>query len=67
MIVRHFQMNMSNIIHEVSDMKQIIRRHELTDAEWERVQPCFPERQLGDKGHPRWEPRQMLNGILWIA
>ena len=32
----------SNIAHEVNDMKGIIRRHELTDTEWERVRPYFP-------------------------
>ena len=48
-------------------MKRIIRRYELTDAEWERLQPYFPERQMGDKGRPRREPREMLNGIFWIA
>ena len=48
-------------------MKRIIRRYELTDAEWERLKPYFPERQLGDKGRPRREPREILNGIFWIA
>ena len=48
-------------------MKRIIQRYELTDAEWERLQPYFPERQMGDKGRPRREPREMLNGIFWIA
>ena len=48
-------------------MKRIIRRYELTDAEWERLQPYFPERQMGDKGRPRREAREMLNGIFWIA
>ena len=57
----------SNITREVSDMKRIIRRYELTDAEWERLKPYFPERQLGDKGRPRREPREILNGIFWIA
>ena len=48
-------------------MKRIIRRYELTDAEWERLRPYFPERQMGEKGRTRREPRQMLNGIFWIA
>ena len=59
--------SVSNITHEVSHMKRIIRRYELTDAEWERLQPYFPERQMGDKGRPRREPREMLNGIFWIV
>ena len=58
---------MSNITHDVSQMKWIIRRYELTDNEWERLQPYFPERQKGDKGRPRRELREMLNGIFWIA
>ncbi len=48
-------------------MAQVIRRYELPDAEWERLQPCFPEWQMGDKGRPRRESREILNGIFWIA
>lgn len=48
-------------------MVQVVRRYELTDAEWERLQPYFPERQMGDKGRPRRNPREILNGIFWIA
>ena len=48
-------------------MKRIIRRYELTDAEWERLEPYFSERQIGDKGLPRRESRGMLNGIFGIA
>ena len=48
-------------------MKAVIRRYELTDAEWERLKPYFPDRQAGDKGRPRKDSRQILNGILWIA
>ena len=44
-------------------MKRIIRRYELTDAEWERLQSYFPERQLGDKGRPRRKPREILKEI----
>ena len=48
-------------------MKAVIRRYELTDAEWERLKEYFPDRQAGDKGRPRKDSRQILNGILWIA
>jgi transposase len=48
-------------------MKALIRRYELTDAEWERLQPYFPDRQAGDKGRPRKDSLQILNGILWIV
>ena len=57
----------SNISHEVVNMTQVIRRYELTDAEWERLEPYFPERKAGDRGRPKREPREMLNGIFWIA
>lgn len=48
-------------------MSNIIRRYELTDAEWERLKQYFPERQSSDKGRPRSDPRKILNGIFWIA
>jgi len=43
------------------------RRYEITDAEWERIKEYFPEREAGQKGRPRNDDRQMLNGILWIS
>lgn len=43
------------------------RRYELTDEEWERIRKYFPEREAGQKGRPRNDDRQMLNGVLWIA
>ena len=48
-------------------MTRAIRRYELSDDEWERLRPYFRERQEGDKGRPRREPREMLNGIFWVA
>lgn len=47
--------------------KEINRRYEMTDAEWERLKPYFPDRKSTDKGRPQSEPRKMLNGIFWIA
>ena len=43
------------------------RRYELTDEEWERIREYFPEREAGQKGRPRNDDRQILNGILWIV
>ena len=43
------------------------KRHELTEAEWERLKAYFPEREPGQLGRPRNDDRQMLNGILWIV
>ncbi|MFE3627206.1 IS5 family transposase [Streptomyces goshikiensis] len=39
-----------------------MRRHELSDAEWELVQPLLPRPVLG---RPRLDDRTMLNGIVW--
>ncbi|MEW2373484.1 transposase [Streptomyces sp. NPDC006656] len=40
----------------------VIRRHELSDAEWELVQPLLPRPVLG---RPRLDDRTVLNGIVW--
>jgi transposase len=40
----------------------VIRRHELSDAEWELVQPLLPRPVLG---RPRLDDRMVLNGIVW--
>lgn len=38
------------------------RRHELTDAQWERLQALLPPHK---PGRPRQDDRQVLNAILW--
>jgi len=39
-------------------------RHQLTDEQWERIQPLFP---VGaDTGRPLTDGRTAFNGILWI-
>jgi transposase len=38
------------------------RRHELTDAEWERLRPLLPPHR---GGRARRDDRQVVNGILW--
>ena len=41
-------------------------RHELSDEEWEVIQPLLPPERSGRPGHP-WTPhRRTLNGMLWI-
>ena len=40
------------------------RRHELTDAEWERLAPLLPP-QRPATGRPAKDHRTVLNGILW--
>ena len=48
-------------------MVNVVRRYEITDAEWEQLKQYFPDRQAGERGRPRKDSRQMLNGIVWIA
>lgn len=42
-----------------------MKRHELTDEQWELVHPILPPRKA-KTGRPPSDSRQMLNGILWI-
>lgn len=42
-----------------------MKRHELTDEQWEIIEPILPKRTATTGRRPR-DPRQMLNGILWI-
>ncbi len=41
-----------------------MRRHELTDAQWERLRPLLPPQQPAT-GRPAQDHRTILNGILW--
>src|SRR4051794_5275390 len=39
----------------------------LTDEQWERIAPCFPEHPPSPKGgRPRVPDRDCLEGILWL-
>lgn len=40
----------------------VIRRHELSDAEWGLVEPLLPR---PGTGRPRLDDRTVLNGIVW--
>jgi transposase len=40
----------------------VIRRHELSDAEWDLIRPLLPRPALG---RPRLDDRMILNGIVW--
>jgi transposase len=42
-----------------------MRRHELTDDQWERLAPLLPP-QRPATGRPARDHRTILNGILWI-
>ena len=39
-------------------------RHELSDEQWQRIERLLPPRKR--RGRPRKDPRQMLNGMLWV-
>jgi transposase len=41
-------------------------RYDLTDAQWEKIAPFFPDRyHHGQAGHPFKDHRPLVNGILW--
>ena len=46
-------------------MSPISRRHELTDEQWERLEPLLPP-QKPKTGRPNKDHRTIINGILWI-
>ena len=46
-------------------MTRLANRHELTDAEWERIAPLIPK-PLPGPGRPRRDPREMLDAMLWL-
>jgi transposase len=42
----------------------VLKRHDLTDAEWARLEPLLPDRSPRRGG--RWEDhRVVINGVLW--
>ena len=40
--------------------------YDLTDEQWERIEPLLPPEYTGKKGRPRIDNRTMLNGTLWM-
>lgn len=42
-----------------------MKRHAVTDEQWEVIQPILPKR-TAKTGRPPSDTRLMLNGILWI-
>ncbi len=42
-----------------------MRRHELTDAEWQRLEPLLPPQAR--TGRPPKEHRTIINALLWLA
>jgi len=44
------------------DHGEVIRRHELTDQEWELLAPLIPRAATG---RPRVSDRQVINGMVY--
>ncbi|GAA3945274.1 hypothetical protein GCM10022629_65960 [Amorphoplanes auranticolor] len=42
----------------------VTRRHDLTDAQWAVLAPLLPA-PSGTGRPPKWEKRQLINGIRW--
>ena len=45
----------------------MIKKHELTNEEWEIISKLLPPENTGKKGRPSKNNRNMMNGMLWIA
>ncbi|MEK5029326.1 transposase [Paenibacillus sp. FSL M7-1046] len=43
------------------------RRYELTDEEWNILDPLLPPARKKQGGRPPKDRRQMLNAVLWVA
>jgi transposase len=43
----------------------MVRRHELTDGQWERLRPLLPPQKPPGRGRPAKDHRTVVNGILW--
>jgi transposase len=43
-----------------------MRKHELTDEQWEKLELLLPSQKRGHKGRPAADHRTMINGMLWI-
>ncbi|MBO3676553.1 transposase, partial [Streptomyces sp. NEAU-YJ-81] len=48
--------------HRIVDHGWVIRRHELTDQEWELLAPLVPRAVTG---RPRVSDRQVINGMVY--
>ena len=44
-----------------------MRRYEMKDYEWSRINRYFPEKEAGSPGRPPKPNRLIVNGIVWIA
>ena len=49
------------------NLHTMLRRYELTDEEWLRIEPLLPPENTGKQGRPRKDNRIIMNGIVWLA
>ena len=47
------------------DLGLVVRRHELTDEQWQVIEPLLPV--SGARGRPRVDDRRVINGMLFKA
>ncbi len=45
----------------------MLKRYELTDQEWEQIEPLLPSYKKGKRGRPPKDNRHMLNAMVWLA
>jgi transposase len=45
----------------------MMARYELSETEWERIEPLMPPQRTGKKGRPPKDHKVMLNAMLWLA
>ena len=45
----------------------MVKRYELTDDEWARIEPHMPPQITGKRGRPPKDHRQMFNAMLWLS
>jgi transposase len=44
----------------------MLHRFDLTDEEWDLIEPLLPPQRSGKRGRPYSDHRRVVNGILWI-
>jgi transposase len=44
----------------------MIKRHEMTDEQWDRIKDMVPPERSGGKDRPAKDNRMMINAIIWI-
>ena len=47
-------------------LETMVKRHELTDEQWDRIKDKVPPERSGERGRPAKDNRMMINAILWI-